>query len=135
AARFIICNGPCRTPVPRSKSTPWRLRRTSRCPTLLPCCTSRAASMGCSGPPNIVKQRHEPVVHVQLLVAVQQSQSRIVGHKPNRRLLVAPQHHHVLENSSARLVSQAGEFKAVPVQMDGMDIVAGIAHTNAVTLP
>jgi hypothetical protein len=57
----------------------------------------------------VVEERHETEVHVQLLVAVEESKAGIVGNEVNLRLLVATQHRHVFMMPAvfipARLVS------------------------------
>ena len=44
---------------------------------------------------HIPKQRHESEVHVQLLVAVEESQPGIIRHKIHFHLLISPNHHHI----------------------------------------
>src|ERR1700674_498456 len=83
---------------------------------------------------DIVEQSHEPKVHVNLLMAVKQGQARIVGDEIDFRFLIASQHYNVFENSRSGLSAQARQFEAVPVQMDWVNVVAGIAHSQSITL-
>ena len=80
----------------------------------------------------VVEQSHEPKIHVQLLMAVEQREPRIVRRKIYFDFLISAQHHDILHHASGRLAGELGEFEAVPVKMDGMNIVAGIAHTKTV---
>src|ERR1700684_4159059 len=82
----------------------------------------------------IVEQRHETVVHVQLLVAMKESEPWIVGGEVDLCFLIAAHHDHILLNPGSWLSSDPAEFKGVAVQMDGMDVIAGIAHPHAIPL-
>src|SRR3981189_1665337 len=73
----------------------------------------------------IVEQRHEPVVHVQLLVAMKEGKSWIVRGEVDLCFLVATDHHHILHDPGSWLSSDPGEFKGMPVQMDGVDVITG----------
>src|SRR5882724_2250087 len=83
---------------------------------------------------HIVEQGHEAKVHMQLLMTVKQGQARIVGDKVHFRFLIAAKHHDVFENSRGGLSRQTRQLEAVPVQMDRMDVIAGIAHTESIPL-
>src|SRR5712672_3220201 len=76
----------------------------------------------------VVEKRHEAEVHMQLLVAMEQSQAGIVGHKVDFNFLISPQHDDVLQYAGGGLSSYPGQFKAMPMQMDRMYIVTGVAH-------
>src|SRR6266487_3603267 len=82
----------------------------------------------------IVEERHETVVHVQLLVTVEEGQPRIISNKVYLGFLVSAQHQNIFQDSSCRLPGQARQVKTMAMEMDGMDIVTGIAHTNAIAL-
>src|SRR5229473_6084844 len=82
----------------------------------------------------IVEQGHETKVHVKLLVTMKQGQARIVGDEVHFRFLIPSQHHDIFENSRGGLSSQTRQFEAVPMQMDRMDVIAGIAHTESIPL-
>src|ERR1700723_2657174 len=72
----------------------------------------------------IVEQRHEPVVHVQLLVTMKESRSWIVSREVNLCFLIAAHHHHILQHAGRRLPRDPREFKGVSMQMDRMDVIA-----------
>src|SRR5215472_12945704 len=106
---------------------------------------SRASSVQCliAGCPtqlaiepalNVIEQGHEPKIHVQLLVAVEERRARVVGNKINLCFLVASEHDHVLEDSCGRLAEDLREFEAVSVEVNRMDVVARITHPDAVPL-
>jgi hypothetical protein len=82
----------------------------------------------------IVEQNHEAKIHVKLLVAVKQSQARIVGDEIDFRLLIASQHHHVFENSRGGLSAQARQFEAVPVQMDRVNVITSVSQAQSIPL-
>src|SRR5262249_44341086 len=67
-------------------------------------------------------------------MAVKQSHAWIVSHEVYFHLLIASQHHYILEHTCRGLSSYAHKLKAVPVQMDRMNIVAGIAHAKPIPL-
>src|SRR5580704_13589276 len=69
---------------------------------------------------------------IQFLHVIEQSQPRVVGGKIQFHFLIAAEHHYVFHYACRGHTSDSREFKAVPVQMDRMDIVAGIAHANTV---
>src|SRR5438132_7858731 len=82
----------------------------------------------------IVEERHESVVHMQLLVTVEKRQPRIVSNEVHLGFLVSAQHHNIFQDSSCRLPGQARQLKTMAMEMDWMDIVTGVAHTNAIAL-
>src|SRR5439155_2865119 len=55
----------------------------------------------------IVEERHETVVHVQLLVTVEKRQPWIVSNKVYLGFLVSAQHHNIFQDSGGRLSGQA----------------------------
>ena len=81
---------------------------------------------------NIVEEGHETEVHVQLLVAVEESKPGIVGNEVNLQLLIAAQHHHVLYYTGGFPPREIGKLKAVAMKMDWMDVVTRVAHPNAI---
>src|ERR1700686_1068317 len=83
----------------------------------------------------VIEQRHETKVHVQLLMAMEQREAGIIRREIHFDFLIAAHHDHVFHHPGARYSSNLGKLKTVTVQMDGMDIVAGVAHPQAVTLP
>ena len=62
---------------------------------------------------HIAEQRHESEIHVQLLVAVKQGPSWIVGDEVEGKLLKAAQHDDVLDHTGGCLAADVREFKAV----------------------
>ncbi len=71
---------------------------------------------------------------MQLLMAVEQGHPRIIRHKLDLRFLVASEHDDVFENSRRRLAEDLCEFEAVAMKVNGMDVITGIAHPDAVSL-
>src|SRR6266567_2975930 len=67
-------------------------------------------------------------------MTVKQGQARIVGDKVHFRFLIASKHHNIFENSRGGLSRQTRQLEAVPVQMDRMEVIAGIAHTESIPL-
>src|SRR5262245_616854 len=65
-------------------------------------------------------------------MAVEQGGPGGVGHKVELELLAAGQHHHVLSYARARLAADADQFEAVAMEMERMNVVAGIAKFQAV---
>ena len=83
---------------------------------------------------NILNQLHEAEIHVQLLVAVKERRTRVVGDEIELDLLKPAKHHDVLNNPSGRFAADAHQLEAVAVQMQRMDIVARIAKFEPVAL-
>jgi hypothetical protein len=71
---------------------------------------------------------------VQLLVAVKQRQTGVIRNKTHFGFLIASEHHDIFQYSRHRLSRQAGQFKAVPMQMDRMDIITPPAITAATVM-
>ncbi len=92
--------------------------------------------MDAAGEPRlyVVEQSHESEVHVQLLVTVKERKARIGGDKVDFNLLVTSDHDYILHHARGGPSGNAGDFKTMPVKMDGMNIVAGIAHADAIAL-
>src|SRR6266478_1216382 len=86
---------------------------------------------------DVVEKTHEPVIHVQLLVTVEQRQPGIVRCEVYFDFLIAADHHNVLQHARCRLTCKPSQLEAVPVKMNRMDVVASIAHvqTIAAALP
>ena len=49
-------------------------------------------------------------------------------------LLIAAEHDDVFQDAGGGLAGESGQLEAVAVQMDGMNVVAGVAHAKAVAL-
>ena len=63
---------------------------------------------------------------------MEQGRPRIVGNEVELHLLEASQHHHVFDHACSLLAADAHEFKAVAMEMERMNIVAGIAEFKPV---
>lgn len=83
---------------------------------------------------DVIEQRHEAEVHVQLLVAVEEGCARIVGDEVDFDFLVAADHDDVFHQAGGGQSGVARDFKSVPVQVDGVDVVAGVAQAQAIAL-
>src|SRR5439155_26047616 len=68
-------------------------------------------------------------------MAVEQGQTGIVSCKVHFDFLISPDHDDILHHTCRRYPRELSEFETVPVKMDRMDIVAGVVHPQAVTLP
>src|SRR6516165_8781293 len=84
------------------------------------------------GPSCVIEERHEPEIHMQLLMTVKERQPRIVGHEIKLQLLKPAQHHHVLDHPGGRFAGDARQLEAVAVQVQRVDVVARIAEFQAV---
>lgn len=81
----------------------------------------------------VIEQRHKTKIHMKLLMAVEQSQAGIVGHKIDLGLLVTAEHDNILDDTVGRLPRDPGQFKAMTMQVDWMDIAGcerGRAHLS-----
>jgi hypothetical protein len=58
---------------------------------------------------------------------MEQRQPRILCNEVDFRLLIASQHDDIFENSRGRLSGNFGELKVVAVEMDRMNVIAGVA--------
>jgi hypothetical protein len=80
------------------------------------------------------QQEHESVVHVDLLVAVEQRQSRLVGGEVEVEALVAAEHDHVLEQAMDGSAGDVGDVEGLAAQVEGVDVVSGVVEAQPVTL-
>ena len=83
---------------------------------------------------DVVEQGHETEVHVELLVTVEESQAGVVGDEVDLHLLIAADHDDVFDDAGGGLAGDACELEAVAMKMDGVDVVAGVAHAQAVAM-
>lgn len=67
-------------------------------------------------------------------MAVEKCEAGIVGYEVDFVGLVSAQHDDVFEDTGGGGSSELCELEAVTMEMDGMDIVTGVAHTDAVAL-
>jgi hypothetical protein len=61
----------------------------------------------------VIEQCHEPEVHVQLLMAVEQCQPWIVGREVDLHVLIATQHDDVLHDTDSGLAGYSCQLEAV----------------------
>ena len=66
-------------------------------------------------------------------MAVEKSETRIVGNKVDFGNLVGPKHDDILHDTGRGLSGDISELKAVAMKMNRMNVVAGVAHPNAIT--
>ncbi len=83
---------------------------------------------------NIVEEGHETEVHVDLLVAVEEGEAGVVGDEIDLGFLIAADHDDIFDDAGGGLAGDLCEFEAVAVKVDGVDVVAGVAHADAVAL-
>ena len=81
---------------------------------------------------HVIEQRHEPEVHVQLLVTVEESKTGMIGDEVNLQLLIAAQHDHILHDARGFCSCEVSELKAVAMEMNRMNVVTGVAHPKAI---
>src|SRR5580698_6637276 len=67
-------------------------------------------------------------------MAVKQSETGIIGDEIDLHLLIAANHDDIFHHTRRRLPSHARQFETMAVKVNGMDIVAGIAHADPVPL-
>ena len=65
-------------------------------------------------------------------MAVEQREAGIIRHKIDLHLLVAAYQHNVLDETGHRLPGHSRQFETAAVQVDRMDVVAGVAHAQPV---
>src|SRR5262249_44442616 len=80
----------------------------------------------------VVEQEHEAKIHVQLLMAMEQRQSRMIGNEIKFDFLKAADHDHILNDAGCRLAAHAHKLETVAVEMQRMGVVAGIGGFKAV---
>src|ERR1700693_2685993 len=68
------------------------------------------------------------------MMTVEKRQTGIVSCKVDFDFLISTDHDDILHHACSRYSRELGEFEAVPVKMDRMNVVAGIVHPQAVTL-
>jgi len=85
-----------------------------------------------SAPLHVVEEGHEAEIHMELLVAMEKREAGIVGDEIDFGLLIATEHDDVLFDASCGDTRDLCKFEAVAVEVDGVDVVALIAETDAV---
>src|ERR1035441_7844065 len=83
---------------------------------------------------NIVKEGHKSEIHVQLLVTVEQGQPWIVGDEIDRDLLITSDHHYIFHYCRSGCSRDVGQLEAVPVEVNWVNVIAGIAHLDSIPL-
>jgi hypothetical protein len=73
------------------------------------------AYLGFPSRSHVIEQRHEPEIHVQLLVAMKQRQSGIVRREVDLNFLIAAHHDDILHHARQGFPRNFGDFEAVPV--------------------
>ena len=71
---------------------------------------------------------------MQLLVTVKQGEARIVRCKVDIKFLISAQHNHIFHDPGCGRPRQLRYLKTVSMKVNGMDIVTGILHVNAIAL-
>ena len=64
-------------------------------------------------------------------MAVKQCETGIVRREIHFHSLISVDHHYVLHHTRRADSRHAGQFKTVPVEMNGMNVVTRIAHPYA----
>src|ERR1700693_1283339 len=83
-------------------------------------------------PLRVVEKRHESKVHVQLLMAVKQGPAGVVGNEVDLDFLIPAEHRDILHDAGGDFPRDPDQLAAVAMQVDGVNVVAGIAHPQAV---
>ena len=78
---------------------------------------------------DVIEQSHKAKIHVQLLMAVKQSEPGVVRREINFYILISADHHNIFHHPGSLLTGHAGQFKTVTVKMDGMDIITRVPFT------
>jgi hypothetical protein len=72
---------------------------------------------------------------MQLLVTMEQRQSRMVGDEIEFDFLETAEHHDVFDDAGRVFAADAHELETVPVQMQRMNVVAGVPEFEPVPTP
>src|SRR5580704_2694237 len=83
---------------------------------------------------DVIEQGHEAKVHMQLLMAVEQSEPGIISCKIQFHFLISAEHCYVFQHAGRGNSGDARELKTVAVEMDGMNVVTCVAQANTVAL-
>ena len=84
---------------------------------------------------DVSKQRHEPIIHVQLLVAVEQRVARVIGCEIEGHLLITAKHDDILDHAGCRLAVDLGQLEAVAVKMERVNVIARVTEFEPVAVP
>lgn len=96
--------------------------------------SARATPLGSAKSSGGLEEPHEPEVHVQLHVAVEEGQTRLVGDEIHVHRLVAAQHRDVLMDAGGGSSVEPRQLERVAVEVHGMDVVTCIAHAQPIAV-
>jgi hypothetical protein len=71
---------------------------------------------------------------MQLLMAVEERQAGVVRREVHFHFLLTADHDDVFHHARGNRSGEPGQLETVPVKMDRMDVVAPVAHAEAITL-
>ena len=71
---------------------------------------------------------------MQLHMTMEQGEARIISDKIDFYFLETAEHDDVFHDAGGMFAGDLGYFKAVSVQVHGVDVVGGVAHMEAVSL-
>ena len=83
---------------------------------------------------SVLKEDHKTEVHMQLLMAMEQCEARIVGDKLDFHVLISSEHCDVFHDAGGWSSSDTRDFEGVTVQVNRMDVVARVPQNESVTL-
>jgi hypothetical protein len=83
---------------------------------------------------NVLEDGHEPEVHVQLLMAMEERVARIVGGKVHVNGLERHDVDDVFVQAAHLAFADLGDLESVTMEMDRMLVAAAVAQHEAVTL-
>src|SRR5579863_4244011 len=81
----------------------------------------------------ILHQSHKPKVHVERLMAVKKRVPRIVRREVDFDNLIGVHDHRVLQNAGCDLAVYFRQFKAVPMQVQRVSVVAVVSKDHAIS--
>ena len=83
---------------------------------------------------DVVEECHESEIHVKLLMTMKESHAGIVRDEIEGNFLIAAKHDYIFRHACGGLAHDASQFESVAMQVDGVQVVALIAHVDAVAL-
>jgi hypothetical protein len=72
---------------------------------------------------------------VELLMAMEEGEARIVGDEVDLGFLVSAQHYDILHNPGSLPARETCQLEAVPMQVNWMNVVARVSHPDPVAFP
>ena len=82
---------------------------------------------------DILKESHEAEIHVEILVAVKQGEPGVIGYKIDINSAEALGEDGVFENSGGFFSVNFRDLKIMPMQMEGMQVVALVDESESIT--